>query len=276
MGFWKTLGKIGAIAAPIVAAPFTGGASLAAIGALSGAAGGALNGGGWKGTLLGAGIGGATAGIGGGAGSAAKGASKVGFGNIAKSVLTDPNVLSSIGRTIGAGTDQAAQNRGAETEAQLFRDQIAMQAQRDHESELVRRAQLEMEQKGFDTKFREDAGNSAIRASAIQNWKPAARPDGVANISFAGAPGEGGMQAAKEMERQALIRQLQGGNLTAPPTLDPKYNVSAVKQAGTMEKIGGFLSPAFSIGGAIAAGAQGLSRKPKFIGDVDPNAPMHA
>lgn len=32
MGFWSTLGKIAGIAAPIVAAPFTGGASLAALG----------------------------------------------------------------------------------------------------------------------------------------------------------------------------------------------------------------------------------------------------
>lgn len=56
-GFWKTLGKIAAIAAPIVAAPFTGGTSLALIGAGAGAASSALNGAGLKGTLLGAGLG---------------------------------------------------------------------------------------------------------------------------------------------------------------------------------------------------------------------------
>jgi hypothetical protein len=56
-GFWKTLAKIGTIAAPIIAAPFTGGASLAAIGALSGAANSALNGGGLMQDLLGAGLG---------------------------------------------------------------------------------------------------------------------------------------------------------------------------------------------------------------------------
>ena len=57
MGFWKTLGKIGAMAAPIVAAPFTGGTSLAAIGALSGLAGAKLSGQGLKGSLLSAGLG---------------------------------------------------------------------------------------------------------------------------------------------------------------------------------------------------------------------------
>ena len=68
-GFWKTLGKVGLMAAPIVAAPFTGGASLAAIGALSGAASGALNGGGMKGALMGGALGGVTGGLGGGGGA---------------------------------------------------------------------------------------------------------------------------------------------------------------------------------------------------------------
>lgn len=71
-GILKTIGKIGAIAAPIVAAPFTGGASLAAIGALSGAASGALNGGGLKGALTGGAMGAFTGGMGGAANSAAQ------------------------------------------------------------------------------------------------------------------------------------------------------------------------------------------------------------
>ena len=66
-GFWKTLGKIASVAAPIVAAPFTGGATLALIGAGAGAAGGALQGGGVKGALLGGATGALTGGLGGGA-----------------------------------------------------------------------------------------------------------------------------------------------------------------------------------------------------------------
>lgn len=56
-GFWKTLAKIGSVVAPIVAAPFTGGASLAAIGAGSGASLAALNGSRVKDILLGAAVG---------------------------------------------------------------------------------------------------------------------------------------------------------------------------------------------------------------------------
>lgn len=42
MGFWSTLGKIGSIAAPIIAAPFTGGASLTSLPSILGAAGAGL------------------------------------------------------------------------------------------------------------------------------------------------------------------------------------------------------------------------------------------
>jgi hypothetical protein len=53
----KKLGKIASVAAPIIAAPFTGGTSLALIGAGAGALGGLASGGGLKGALLGAGMG---------------------------------------------------------------------------------------------------------------------------------------------------------------------------------------------------------------------------
>lgn len=57
MGFWSKFGKIASFAAPIIAAPFTGGLSLAAIGAGAGAANAALNHQGIKGMLLNAGLG---------------------------------------------------------------------------------------------------------------------------------------------------------------------------------------------------------------------------
>lgn len=51
MGFWSTLGKVASYAAPIVAAPFTGGLSTLAIGAGAGAARAALEHKGAKGIL---------------------------------------------------------------------------------------------------------------------------------------------------------------------------------------------------------------------------------
>lgn len=58
---WKMAANLALTAAPIVAAPFTGGASMAALlGAGTGAAKSALNGGGWKGALKGGVMGAAT------------------------------------------------------------------------------------------------------------------------------------------------------------------------------------------------------------------------
>lgn len=55
-GFWKKFGKIASVVAPIVAAPFTGGASLMLLGAGAGALGGAIDGG-WKGAVTGGAMG---------------------------------------------------------------------------------------------------------------------------------------------------------------------------------------------------------------------------
>ena len=107
----SVLGKVGqvaAIAAPIVAAPFTGGMSLAAIGALSGAAGAKLSGAGWKGTLAGAGLG-AIPGLG-GAGGVAKRAAGETVAAAAKRALVNPQTVARLAAPVLPGkTGQAAQ-----------------------------------------------------------------------------------------------------------------------------------------------------------------------
>lgn len=94
-GFWRTLGKVASVAAPIVAAPFTGGASLLAIGAGAGAANGLLSGGGVKGALMGAGMG-AIPGMGGASGTAAS----MGTGAALKNAVLNPQAMLRMG---GAG-----------------------------------------------------------------------------------------------------------------------------------------------------------------------------
>ena len=107
--WWKKILKVAAVAAPIVAAPFTAGASLAiplAIGAGAGALSGALDGG-KKGALMGAGLGALTSGIGGGAAGA--GAKKVlgeSAGSAIKRAVLNPRAIASmagagIGGTVG-------------------------------------------------------------------------------------------------------------------------------------------------------------------------------
>lgn len=109
-GFWKKLGKIGAIVGGGIATAMTGGAAspllAAAIGAGSGALAGGIDGG-WKGALTGGALGGLTGGI--GAGSAGT-VAKQGLGQAVKSTLTNPRLLTrAAGAGIGGGTGAAMQ-----------------------------------------------------------------------------------------------------------------------------------------------------------------------
>lgn len=112
--WWKKALKVASVAAPIVAAPFTGGTSLAAIGALSGAVGGALEGG-KKGALQGALLGGATSAMGGGAaGEAAKrGVGESASAAIKRAVLNPRALTNLTGAGIGGTTGAALQGASA-------------------------------------------------------------------------------------------------------------------------------------------------------------------
>lgn len=109
--WWKKALKVAAVAAPIVAAPFTGGTSLALIGAGSGAASGLLNGGGLKGAVLGAGLGAATGGMGGGAAGGA--AQRFTAGAAAKTLL-NPRALATVGSQVVPGKAGAAMAFGSQ------------------------------------------------------------------------------------------------------------------------------------------------------------------
>ncbi len=123
--WWKKVLNVAATAAPIVAAPFTGGTSLALIGAGAGALKGALSGGA-KGALTGAAMGAATSAIGGGAaGAAAKRGISEGVKESAsaaiKRAILNPRALTQLGgAAIGGQAEQLAQMaspflRGAKT-----------------------------------------------------------------------------------------------------------------------------------------------------------------
>jgi len=112
--WWKKVLNVAATAAPIVAAPFTGGTSLALIGAGAGALKGALSGGA-KGALTGAAMGAATSAIGGGAAGAAaqrgisEGVKESASAAIKRAIL-NPRALTQLGgAAVGGQTEQVAQ-----------------------------------------------------------------------------------------------------------------------------------------------------------------------
>lgn len=108
--WWKRALKVAAAAAPIVAAPFTGGTTLALIGAGSGALAGGLDGG-MKGALTGGALGAATAGLGGGAaGSAAKRQVGESVRSAVQRSILNPRALAQLaGAGIGGQTGQTLQ-----------------------------------------------------------------------------------------------------------------------------------------------------------------------
>lgn len=177
-GFWKKAAEIAATAAPIVAAPFTGGSTLALIGAGSGAAKGLLNGQGLKGALIDAGLGLASS-----AGGkmldnvVSKGLSNITGNSVAEGVtqamgdygpdfvgptleqagktagkgilsrvgdiLTNgktSDILSAAGQSIGAAADAAGKNRMAEADMNI-------KGQDAYERELMARSADEQKQR---------------------------------------------------------------------------------------------------------------------------------
>lgn len=200
-GFWKTLAKIGTIAAPIVAAPFTGGTSLALIGAAAGAANAKLNGAGLKGTLFGAGIGGATAGIGGGGGgTAAKGATAAagtGVKNVAGKGFVDtlkvfgkkalehaPEIMDAAG-TIGQVSGDAAKGvmdqRNVENVNQLGYDRNALDRSRTQIDQTQTRDQYGMNRAALIDKMMQDRAQMGIDAPMART-KQAAYGDALKNV----------------------------------------------------------------------------------------------
>ena len=97
--WWKKALKVASIAAPIVAAPFTGGTSLALIGAGAGAASSALNGGGLKGAILGGTLGAATGGLGG----AANGTKQAFSAGALARAAVNPKTLTTVGSQVVPG-----------------------------------------------------------------------------------------------------------------------------------------------------------------------------
>jgi hypothetical protein len=248
MGFWSKLGKFASIAAPIVAAPFTGGATLALIGAGAGAAGGALSGGGLKGALLGGALGAipgvGTAGKGAQAGLQAAGKAGVGAGlkAAAKSAITNPAVLSGVGKALGGMADTAAQNRGAQTEATLQRDQVGVNADAQYERGVQGRAGIDLARKADAREAENNAFRNAMRSAYARNVQDVSinRPAGVPTIRFSGgarpsAMGPEGREAAEAMNAIAMRRLLAGEQYEEMPALN-RSSISPLPQAGFMEK----------------------------------------
>jgi hypothetical protein len=258
MGFWKNVGKIASIAAPIVAAPFTGGASLALIGAGSGAASGLLNGGGAKGALIGGLLGGATAGIGGGAGNAAKGATsvaKAGVGSTLKTVgtnlakdaaggfinkLLSGDTLDAAGKGVAGVAATEAHNRGTKLDATMAGDEMKRLADvnnRDAGVQGMKQMQI--------AEYLAGGGFHPTDQPVLAGGKTATK------FNFGTAPAtEAEKQYAGNYSKQLMDRQAHPVQLS---------DYSKLMDPGTMEKTLNWISPILSTLGAARGAGKYLS-----------------
>jgi hypothetical protein len=183
-----------------------------------------------------------------------------------------PTILGGAGAAVGAMGQGAAENRGAKTAAQLDRDVLAQRSASDYEQALENRAKLEMDRRTADAKARQDAFVQSLRSALALNFSPAARPEGVANISFVGKGiGEQGQAAAAEMSRQAMLRLLNGEKFDPLPAVE-RFTPSALPQASTWEKVAGILAPSLTAAGAIAKAAnRDEGDQPTYGGGLSPS-----
>jgi hypothetical protein len=120
----KTLAKIGLTATPILAAPFTGGATLMAIGAGTGAAAGALDGG-WRGALTGGAMGAIP-----GAYGATNTAASLGAREALRHAILNPSTMARFGAFLPGRAGQMAGYAGMALNLPGLRGRFAPQSPR--------------------------------------------------------------------------------------------------------------------------------------------------
>ena len=155
----------------------------------------------------------------------------------------------------GAAKGSEAERTGADTYG-LKRDELGLTASTANEKALAERARLNLDQQSQNLRSRDSAFQNALRASVLQNFAPAARPNGVANVSFIrGGPSQGARDTAAAMEHDAMQRILAGGDTFAPQAAYTPYALQSAAtptKASTLEKILGIAGLGASTVGAIA------------------------
>jgi hypothetical protein len=236
MSFWSKLGKIASFAAPIAAAPFTGGTSLALIGAGAGAANAALNKQGLKGMAMGAGLG-AIPGLG-GMGKAATTAGEQVANTAGKSLMgkmMSGDTLTALGKGLGSIGQTAAHNRGAKLDAYMQADEMRMANDRERraeEADIMRKLQQTGYIKGGGFK---DQSERALAGNPVsKKFDFGVRPSTEAQIA-----------ASTELEKQLM------GRMSNPRQL---RDYDSQMNPGVMEQIMNYAGPAASIWGAARGG----------------------
>jgi hypothetical protein len=156
-----------------------------------------------------------------------------------------------LGKLFGGGSKASAEQRAAQDQANIYRDRTALDAITNRERALQDRRKLEMEQREMDAGARDAGYKRALHSQYLQNWQPAGRPKGVEMVRGGfNTITDAQRQVAKEAERQALIRLMQGEQFDALPPME-RFAPTPLSKASTWEKLSGILGLGLQGVGAI-------------------------
>jgi hypothetical protein len=253
---------------------------LAGGGTAAGVGGGAAAAGAGGGTAAGAGTaaavgGGTAAGVGGGTAAGVTAGSPGFWTQLLGSVTGGKygKLLDMGGALLSGGAGASAANRGEQANQQFNRDQLLTTQARDAANNSLQRGQLELDTQKADRESQADAYIKALRSALAMNMKDVQfSREGfrspVSNISFNGgmrpsAIGQQGIDAATELNRQAMLRLIDGDKHT--PVDDYKApEVTPPPEAGFWEKLAG----------PIGLGLTTLGKLRAPGGVQDPNKPI--
>jgi hypothetical protein len=167
-----------------------------------------------------------------------------------------------LGKLFSGGAKGSAEGRQKANENAILQDRMRAEEIASHERALQDRRALDMKQREMDSGARDMGYRQALRSQYLQGWTPAQRPDGIQMIrgGFNTIP-QSAKDLAKDFERQALIKALQGEKFADLPALE-RFKPTAMKEPSMWEKVSGALGLGMQGAGAIG----GMFGKGKNVG----------
>ena len=151
-----------------------------------------------------------------------------------------PTLIGAGGSALGAAAQGMAQNRGAESGANISREQLQQNADRMFFDQMLAR-----EQEGRAS--RNDAMRGLQQSEYIANWKPSAMKLSPFTRDIAG-PSDMVREGARSMQGDLMAR-LAGNQMPMP---QQRQVAEMIRKPGFFEKFAGIASPAMSLYGEFA------------------------
>lgn len=152
------------------------------------------------------------------------------------SALRNPQVIGAAGQMAGRASQAAAENRGAQTAAQMDYDRMGLE-----------RDQIKLQAEESARKAQSDAINKAVYGQYLANWQPSVPEDFKPYAGNIQAPSEEARAAGRLLYDQANELMKSGKYTDVNPQLTPFSEYPT--RPGTMERVGNYVAPALTFYG---------------------------